>query len=682
MFFELVRRNSRRSRKENGLFFVSLLVVIVAFYIILSLPQQDVMVFLSKMESDAVNKLLLMIPLFYGMTLFILFILVYFASKYQLERRRHEFGVYLVMGMRRRKLFGMLLAEDLWSSLLSLVIGLPVAVLLSELISLITARLVGIGILGHQSAFSGQAVLWTVLGFLLIKLLAFLILSGKISRMEIGNLLSPAPDGAKKQLPAAVSAIELLLGALLLGNAYHQAIRGFSWSSVAQMGVTMLLGLLGTFLLFFGMRAALGFLARRQGRKGGLRVFNFRQLQENVVHQPVSLAVSSLLILAALCCFGFGVATSWSYSGREAHTLDYTFSSWENENVEEILKEKGLADRFGGLFEMKTGYIRIGDENQTLKLDKVMELLDKEPDSEGKEGLQNVLGYADYPHIIALSGYNELLQIAGQEEIQLQPGQAAVYMDSEFISAGGKTVLDKILAKEPEVQVAEKTYRLAGSVQTRNLVVDRSITLSFALIVRDEAFEYLTDGMYETYWDAVLAPEFLEGKSLMQAISQVNEDLADTGLEYESYLQNIGRQLFYVTAASYLTLYLAVIFLIIANTVLGVQFLMRQQKTGKRYQTLARLGSSYEALCASAKIQIRWYFGIPTLVAAVSSLFGVRALFQGMLPPSVQSEVSGFLVIALAMIGFLCVIEWCYVMAVTRASSRHILALMEPEREE
>ena len=33
MFFKLAMRNSRRSRKENGLFFASLVVSIVAFYI-------------------------------------------------------------------------------------------------------------------------------------------------------------------------------------------------------------------------------------------------------------------------------------------------------------------------------------------------------------------------------------------------------------------------------------------------------------------------------------------------------------------------------------------------------------------------------------------------------------------------------------------------------------------------
>ena len=124
MFSELVKRNSRRSRRENGLFFASLLIAIIAFYIILSLSHQDVIVFLKTMESDAVNRLLTLVPALYVMTLCILFFLVYYANRFQLARRRHEFGVYLMLGMQRRTLFGMLLAEDLRSSVIALAIGL------------------------------------------------------------------------------------------------------------------------------------------------------------------------------------------------------------------------------------------------------------------------------------------------------------------------------------------------------------------------------------------------------------------------------------------------------------------------------------------------------------------------------------------------------------------------------
>ena len=50
MFSNLILRNSHRSRKENGLFFSSLVISIVAFYMILSISTQDVMLFLQKMD--------------------------------------------------------------------------------------------------------------------------------------------------------------------------------------------------------------------------------------------------------------------------------------------------------------------------------------------------------------------------------------------------------------------------------------------------------------------------------------------------------------------------------------------------------------------------------------------------------------------------------------------------------
>lgn len=256
MFFDLVSRNSSRSRKENGLFFASLLISVIAFYIILSLSQQDVIKFLMKMESDAVKKLVGMIPLFYGMTLIILFFLVYFASKYQLERRRHEFGMYLMLGMRRSRLFLLLLAEDVRSSVFVLAIGLPSAVLLSELISLVTARLAGLGIIGHRLNISLTAILWTAIGFALIKLAAFMILSRRIAGEEIGDLLNETPDGTKKELPSAVYALALLTGIILLAASYAMAICGFSWNRVSHMGLTLLSGFAGT-MLFFSASALL-----------------------------------------------------------------------------------------------------------------------------------------------------------------------------------------------------------------------------------------------------------------------------------------------------------------------------------------------------------------------------------------------------------------------------------------
>ena len=135
--------------------------------------------------------------------------------------------------------------------------------------------------------------------------------------------------------------------------------------------------------------------------------------------------------------------------------------------------------------------------------------------------------------------------------------------------------------------------------------------------------------------------------------------------------------MFYTVAAGYITLYLAVVFLIIANTIIGVQFLMGQRKSGRRYRTLVKLGATYEMLCSSANRQVGWYFGIP-----VSSIFGVRALLTGILSEFMRGSVKQILIIAAVMIILLCVVEYIYMTAVKRSSNRYLMAMMTPERVE
>lgn len=165
MFYSLIKRNSRANRKENSIYFVSMIIAIIAFYVILSLENMDVIRFIKDMESDAVHKLLSLVPALYVFSLCVIFFLVFFTTRYQMERRNHELGMYLMLGMKRSRLFFMLIAEDLLNTFLSLLIGLPMAVLFSEVTSLAVARVVGIGILGHKFTISMTGILWTVGGF-------------------------------------------------------------------------------------------------------------------------------------------------------------------------------------------------------------------------------------------------------------------------------------------------------------------------------------------------------------------------------------------------------------------------------------------------------------------------------------------------------------------------------------
>lgn len=72
MFSKLIYRNAKRSRKENLIYFATLVTAIASFYIILSLGRQDVIIFLKEFESDSIDKLLALMPIVYLFALFLL----------------------------------------------------------------------------------------------------------------------------------------------------------------------------------------------------------------------------------------------------------------------------------------------------------------------------------------------------------------------------------------------------------------------------------------------------------------------------------------------------------------------------------------------------------------------------------------------------------------------------------
>ena len=374
-------------------------------------------------------------------------------------------------------------------------------------------------------------------------------------------------------------------------------------------------------------------------------------------------------------------------SRAETHTLDYTFptDSEDSSAVRDTLAAHGLDGAFSDLFEMRIGRVRTSTDYQnTVKFPALQRTIDAMPvsDEQQQQQLQYMLEAVGYPYLIALSSYNRLLTTAGLPELTLADNEAAVYCDSEVSLASRTALINRLIAEGSSITIDGAPFTLRGQVQSVSVVTDRSITMSFALIVPDAVFDHYTQGDYDVYLDGVLAPDMTEGKSLMNAIADMNALLDPLGLRYESYLQNLGRELFYIVAASYLTIYLAIIFLVVANTIIGVQFLMGQQKAARRYRTLVRLGAEHDTLCRAAKAQINWYFGLPVGVAAVSSLFGVRALFSGILSASAQSGMTEMMIAAGAMILLLCVVECLHMAAVKRSSSRYLLGLMAPEREE
>ncbi len=338
MFYNLIKRNSRAGRKENSLYFTSLIISVVAFYVILSIENQDVMKFIKSMESDAVQKLLFLVPVFYIFSLFVLSFLVFFTTRYQMERRSYEFGLYLMMGMKRSRLFFLLIAEDMVNTAFAFLAGFPIAILLTEIISLTVSRLIGLGILEHHFTIAWNAVLWTVVGIALIKIVILSILSGITVNKEPYVLIKNSDESEKKGTKRELSPFFFGSALILLGIAYFLGAREGLWEQMLSLPWILLCGITGTYFLFKGFYFLFHKVLKKKTK--GLRTFTLRQLQESIFLKSGFLASCSILLLIAFCCLAFGISAA--FSQKPERFTDFTFVSEEQE-VKEKLEQSSFS---------------------------------------------------------------------------------------------------------------------------------------------------------------------------------------------------------------------------------------------------------------------------------------------------------------------------------------------------
>lgn len=670
MFFKQILRNAAKNRKGNGLFFGSLVIAIVAFYTLLSLGQQDVMIYLKSVESDAVAKLLKLLPVVYFVSLFFVFFLVYFACKYQTDSRKREFGMYLMLGMKRSRMFLMLFFETLWSSLISLLIGIPVAVFLTEGISLATARIVGLGIIGHHFSFSSYAIIWTVGGFVIVQMAAMLIICLRLAKTQPADFLRSDASENQISMSVAKSSASFIMGIVLLLFAYYLGAFRLHTLDLKVFLVLIICGIAGTFSFYKGLG---GFLGRQIKRKSpsavGLQTFTARQVQENVLSQHKSLAIASLLLLMAMACVSYGISMGF---GRSVSSRSTDFSLFgEETQIDSILEQEDVQEMvktsYPMYLSMKADEYFDGEPKE-FDYSKFVEALKK------VDGTENILENLHIDYIIAESSYNELLKSINKEEINLRENELALYSSMATEGDFG-TLLEKTLKNNAAIGIDGTEYVISETLYYDNIVADRAITLYMALIVPDELFSRLAREPEAYCRNVSLKDEIVDKMGLMQAVSHMDNKLAGTGIEYDSFLSGIGRNLFYTVSASYLTIYLGILFLIIANTVIGLKYLIQQRQTMHRYKTLAMLGAGTGEMCHSVKKQIQIFFMMVLTIALISSVVAIYSMFTSFTKLPIGTNICTVIVIAAIVLFTFVLTEIIYIGIVKRTAGREVRSL-------
>ena len=130
MLFKLSLKNIKRSIKDYAIYFFTLVLGVAIFYVFNAIDSQTVMLDITSSTYEIIK---LMTNILSGVSVFVSFILgflIIYASRFLIKRRNKEFGIYLTLGMGKRKISSILLLETLFIGLISLFIVLGLGIIL------------------------------------------------------------------------------------------------------------------------------------------------------------------------------------------------------------------------------------------------------------------------------------------------------------------------------------------------------------------------------------------------------------------------------------------------------------------------------------------------------------------------------------------------------------------------
>ncbi len=320
MLAKLAFRNIRRSVKDYGVYFVTLVFGVAVFYAFNSVSSQSILFDLEDTASASVFSLTgQFLGMFSVLIACVLGFLVLYANGFLIRRRKQEFGTYLMLGMNPRSVSAIVLMETAVVGLVSLVVGLALGFALSQGMSFVTAGLFNIEMTQYRFIFSFDAFLLTLVCFALIFAVTALFNTVSIRRYKLIDLLSARSKNARFRvrnpwisLAGFVAAAGLIAWAYatLVENGLLEFDDGF-WKATALMVV-------GTFLLFWSLAGfAIAVIERTRGVYfKGLMMFTMRQIASKVNTAFVSLSVVCVMLFFSLTVFSTGMGLARAFSGN------------------------------------------------------------------------------------------------------------------------------------------------------------------------------------------------------------------------------------------------------------------------------------------------------------------------------------------------------------------------------
>lgn len=176
------------------------------------------------------------------------FILILYINRFLMKQRKSEYGLYNVLGMEKHHITRVLFRESLYTSLISVVLGIVFGILFYKLSSLLICKLLQAQTVAGFYYLDVVTVLIPVLIFAALDLFAFFFNCIGIYRLKPVELLKGKQVGEKEP---KIKWVLLILGVLCVGAGYYICLTTQSpLEALLLFFAAAILIIAGTYFLF------------------------------------------------------------------------------------------------------------------------------------------------------------------------------------------------------------------------------------------------------------------------------------------------------------------------------------------------------------------------------------------------------------------------------------------------
>lgn len=309
--FKLSVSNMKKSIKDYAIYFFTLVLGVAIFYVFNAIETQTAML---RISADTRQVVQLMSKMIAGVSVFIAFVLgflIIYASRFLMKRRNKEFGLYLILGMGKRKVSTMLFIETLIIGLVSLVVGLLAGIGISQITSVLVANMFDADMSSYSFVFSGSAFVKTCLYFAIIYVVVIIFNTFIISKCKLIDLFQNGRKSENVKIKNPwVSVIVFLISAVSLGYAYHAVITDINDMYMNDLYKWIVVGCVATVLFFWSVSGMLFRIvsSMKNVYYKGLNSFVVRQMSSRVNTNVLSISVICLMLFVTICVLSSALA--------------------------------------------------------------------------------------------------------------------------------------------------------------------------------------------------------------------------------------------------------------------------------------------------------------------------------------------------------------------------------------